>query len=72
VSLSALDGQFAPEEMDQLASAVQEPQPRNTAEAALEDYKQVILLEASSLDISDEKGLVALKNVLKKKKAYGG
>ena len=72
VSLSALDGQFAPEEMDQLAAAVQEPQPRNTAEAALEDYKQVILLEASRMDISDEKGLVALKNVLKKKKAYGG
>lgn len=72
VALSALEGQFAPEEMDQLAAAVQDVQPGNTAQAALEDYKQVILLEYSKADISDGSDLDALKQVLKQKKAYGG
>lgn len=72
VALSALEGQFEPEEMDQLAAAVQDVQPGNTAQAALEDYKQVILLEHSKTDISDGSDLDALKQVLKQKKAYGG
>lgn len=72
VTLSALEGRLTPEEMDQLSAAVQESQPRSTAQAALEDYKRVILLEASRSDITDENDLAALKNVLKQKKAYGG
>ncbi len=72
VTLPALEGQLTPEEMDQLSAAVQENQPRTTAAAALEDYKQVILLEQSRKDISDERDLGALKDVLKQKKAYGG
>lgn len=72
VSLPALEGQLTPEEMDQLSAAVQENQPPNTAAAALEDYKRVILLEQSRKDIEDERDLGALKDVLKQKKAYGG
>ena len=72
VALSALEGQFTPEEMDQLSAAVQDGQPRNTAEAALEDYKRVILLEHSRADIETEDDLGALKDVLKLQKAYGG
>lgn len=72
VSLSELDGLLAPEEMDQLSAIVQEPQPRNTAQAALEDYKRVILLEHSKTEIADEYDLGSLKDVLKQKKAYGG
>ena len=72
VTLPALEGQLTPEEMDQLSAAVQENQPRATAAAALEDYKQVILLEQSRKDIEDERDLGALKDVLKQKKAYGG
>ena len=72
VAFAALEGQFTPEEMDQLSAAVQEPQPRNTAGAALEDYKRVILLEHSRTDISDEKDLDDLKQVLKQKKGFGG
>ena len=72
VAFPALEGQFTPEEMDQLSAAVQEPQARNTARAALEDYKQVILLEHGRTDISDEKDLDDLKQVLKQKKGFGG
>ncbi len=72
VSLPALEGQLTPEEIDQLSAAVQENQPPNTAAAALEDYKRVILLEQSRKDIEDERDLGALKDVLKQKKAYGG
>ena len=72
VTFAALEGRFTPEEMDQLSAAVHEPQPRNTAGAALEDYKRVILLEHSRTDISDEKDLDDLKQVLKQKKGFGG
>ena len=72
VSLSALDGLLAPEEMDQVSSVIREPQPRNTAQAALEDYKRIILLEHSKADITSEHDLRSLKDVLKQKKAYGG
>ncbi len=72
VTLAALEGQFTPEEMDQLSAAVQEPQPRNTAGAALEDDKRVILLEHGRADISDEKDLDDLRQVLKQKKGFGG
>ena len=72
VSLSALDALLAPGEMDQLSAVVQEPQARNTAEAALEDYKRVILLEHSKAEIASERDLGSWKDVLKQKKAYGG
>lgn len=70
--LPALEGQFTPEEMDQLTAAVQEPQPRNTAQAALEDYKQTILAEYRRADIHSAEDLNGLKQALKQKKAYGG
>ena len=74
VALPALEGQFTPEEMDQLSAAVQEPQPRTTAEAALADFKQIILAEHSKAEIHSEgeEGLLTLKQTLKQKKAYGG
>lgn len=72
VALPALEGQFTPEEMDQLAAAVQEPQPRNTAQAALEDYKQTILAEHRRGEIHSAEDLNGLKQALKQKKAYGG
>ena len=72
VALPMLEGQFTPEEMDQLSAAVQEPQPRNTAQAALEDYKQTILAEHRRADIHSAEDLNGLKQALKQKKAYGG
>ena len=74
VALPALEGQFTPEEMDQLSAVVQEPQARNTAEAALGDFKQIILAECRKAEIHSEgeEGLLALKQTLKQKKAYGG
>lgn len=74
VALPALEGQFGPEEMDQLSAAVQEPQPRHTAEAALEDFKQIILAEHRKGEIHSAESAEALNNLraLKQKKAYGG
>ena len=71
-ALPALEGRFSPEEMDQLSAIAQEPQPRNTAAAALEDYKRVILLEHGKSEASGEEGLNELRHVYKEKKAYGG
>lgn len=71
VTLPALEGQFTPEEMDQLTAAVERPEPRNTADAALEDYKRVILLEQKT-KAENEQDLRELSTILKKKKAYGG
>ncbi len=72
VTLAALDGQFEPQEADHLATVVQEPQPRHTAEAALEDYKQTILAEARRIEIRSGEDLAALRDTLKQKKGYGG
>lgn len=72
VALPGLEGRFDPEELDQLAAAVQEPQPRNTARAALEDYKRTILAEHRKADIHSAEDLNGLKQALKQKKAYGG
>ena len=72
VALPALEGRFTPEEMDQLAAALQEPQPRNTAQAALEDYKATILAEHRKGEIHSAEDLNGLKQALKQKKAYGG
>ena len=72
VALPALEGQFTPEEMDQLSAVVQEPQARNTAQAALGDFKQIILAERSKAEIHSAEDLNSLKQVLKQKKAYGG
>ena len=71
-ALPALEGKFSPEEMDQLSAAVQEPQPRNTAGEALEDFKQAILAEHRGGEIHSAEDLNGLKQALKQKKAYGG
>lgn len=72
VALPALEGQFTPEEMNQLSAVVQEPQPRNTAQAALADYVQTILAEYRREGIHSAEDLNDLKQALKQKKAYGG
>lgn len=72
VTLPALEGQFTPEEMDQLSAVVQEPQSRNTAQAALADYVQTILAEHRKGGIHSAEDLNDLKQALKQKKAYGG
>ena len=74
VSLAALEGQFTPEEMDQLTAAAQQPQARNTAGEMLEDCKQIILAEhreAALGDITSAEGLMELR-ALKQKKGFGG
>lgn len=71
-ALPALEGQFTPAEMDQLTAAVQEPQPRHTAQTALEDYKQTILAASREGDIHSAEELAELQRALKQKKAYGG
>ncbi len=71
-TLAALDGQFAPEELDHLARVAQEPQAGNTAQAALADYKQTILAERRRGEIHSGEDLAALRETLKQKKGYGG
>ncbi len=72
VSLAALEGQLAPEELDGLSAVIQQPQARNTAREALEDCKQTILVESRRGDIHSAEDLNGLQQALKQKKAYGG
>lgn len=72
VSLSALEGQLEPEELDQLAAVAQQPQAGNTAQEALDDCKQTILAEHRRGEIHSAEDLNNLKQALKQKKAYGG
>lgn len=72
VSLSALEGQLEPEELDQLAAAAQQPQAGNTAQEALDDCKRTILAERRKAEIHSAEDLNNLKQALKQKKAYGG
>ena len=72
VTLAALDGQFSAEEADQLAGAVQDPQPRHTAQAALEDNKKTILSEFRSRNIRSGEDLSDLRERLKQIKGYNG
>lgn len=72
VSLAALEGQLAPEELDGLSAVIQQPQARNTAREALEDCKQTILAESRRGDIHSAEDLNGLQQTLKQKKAYGG
>ena len=72
VTLAALDGVLSPEEADQLAAAVQDPQPRHTAQAALNDSKHTILSEYRGRSVSTVEDLTQLRDRLKEKKGYGG
>lgn len=72
INLSALDGEFLPEEMDHLAAILQQPQSMNTADAALEDFKRVILTRHDRGDIQSAEALNDLRDTLKQKKSYGG
>ncbi len=72
VTLAALDGELMPEEMDHLTNLAQEPQPRNTAQAALADYKRTILTEQRGAEVHSGEDLTGLRDVLKQKKGYGG
>ena len=71
-SLAALDGVFAPQEMDHLANVVQKPQNANTAQAALEDYKRIILTRQREAEIQTGEDLAQLRDALRQKKSYGG
>ena len=72
VSLAALEGRLAPEELDELTAVAQQPQPRSTARTALADCKQTILAEHRRGDIHSAEDLNGLQQALKQKKAYGG
>ena len=72
VSLAGLEGQFTPEELDQLTAAVQQPQARGSAREALEDCRQTILAEHRRGEIHSAEDLAGLKQALKQKKGFGG
>ena len=74
VSLAALEGQLSPEELDELTAIMQEPQARNTAQKALKDCKQTILLDYQRRedDIHSVNDLLKLRQAQIQKKAYGG
>lgn len=72
LSLSALEGECSPAEIGQISAILQKPQPRNTAQAALEDFKQTILAQKSRKNISSAQDLAALRDALKQKKGMGG
>ncbi len=71
VALAAIEGQLAPEELDELAAIAQRPQTRNTAREALEDCKKTILAEYEhrKADIHSAEDLNRLRKALKQKKA---
>jgi len=71
VSLAGLDAILSPAEADHLSKLVQEPQPRATAQEALNDYMNIIRRETS------EKGdsaadLLSFRESVKEKKSFGG
>lgn len=72
LALSSLEGECAPEELDQISAILQEPQPRNTAQAALNDCKETILTRKNRKDITGAQDLNALRDALKQKKGLGG
>ena len=72
LSLSALEGECSPAEIGQISAILQKPQPRNTAQAALEDFKQTILAQKSRKNINSAQDLAALRDALKQKKGMGG
>jgi len=75
VSFTALEcaqDQFTPEELDLLGRALQAPQPRNTAQSALEDCKGVILEEYEKRRVTSGEDLMDLSVRFKQTKAYGG
>jgi len=71
VSLAALDGVLEPAEMDHIAAVVQQPQARNTAGAALQDYISIIRREAAGRGETPDE-LLSMREKLKQKKGYGG
>lgn len=71
VTLAALDGALTAAEADHIASIVQEPQPRNTAQEALRDYVSILQQEAQARE-QDPDDLLSIRAKLKEKKGYGG
>lgn len=71
VSLPALEGQLAPEELDQLAAVAQQPQARNTAEDALVECRETIFAEhrRTAMEIHSAQDLNRFRQALKQKKA---
>jgi DNA primase len=72
VTLAAIDSQFTGEEMRLLTTAVQEPQPRHTAQAALDDDKRIILAESRRGNDRGGEDLADLRARYKQTKGYGG
>lgn len=71
-SLAALDGQIDPREADHLSAIAQQPQSANTAQTALEDYRQILLARRQAGQIRTGEDLARLRDALKQKKSYGG
>ena len=71
-TLAALEatGEFSPQEMDLLSGIVQQPQPRHTAQAALEDNLAIVLEEAGKRTIASGADLADLSARLKQTKGY--
>ncbi len=75
VALTALEcaGEpFTEQELDLLSRSLLEPQPRNTAQAALADDRRIILEEYGKRHIKSGEDLADLGARLKQTKAYGG
>jgi DNA primase len=72
VTLAAIDSQFTAEEMRLLTGAVQDPQPRHTAQAALDDDLRVILAESRRGEHRNGEDLADLRARYKQTKGYGG
>ena len=71
VSLASLDAVLSPAEADHLSRLVQEPQPRATAQEALNDYKNIIRRE-SSHKAEDAADLLSFRESIKEKRSFGG
>lgn len=74
VTLAALEGtgEFSAQEMDLLSGIAQQPQPRHTAQAVLEDDLAIILEEAGKRTITSGADLADLSARLKQTKGYNG
>ena len=71
VSLAALDGVLEPAELDHITAVIQQPQARDTAGAALNDYISIIRREAAGRGETPDE-LLSMREKLKQKKGYGG
>lgn len=72
VSLALLEGCLSREEFSHLSGIAQQPQPYHTAQAVLQDLKNIIHTEAEKNVPFGEEDLARFREIMRQRKGYGG